>query len=303
MKLTPLLKYGGWIVGSLFLLGLLSSSGLAYLLMASCKQPPIIIVPSTMAEPVKNTAKQTLNVMTINIAHGGKDGFSQLLQSSDTIYANLNAIASVIRQAKPDIVALQEVDGPSFWSGGFSHIRYLISATGLEYAVRGQHVQGLNLSYGTALLSKLPLQKAQSFRFALSPPSFPKGYVIATINWPGKTDKLIDVVSLHLDFLRSSVREKQIKSLIKNLSNSQNHFIIMGDFNSDWKDSPLQQLSQQMNLQAYQPTITDGLSTFPLTGRRLDWILISSELRFTQYKVLPDRLSDHLAVIAELQID
>jgi len=290
-----------FIIG-IIVLGLLSCSGLPYLLAG--KYPPTIIIPSAMVEPA-DVAKKTLRVMTLNMAHGRKDGFNQLLQSADTIRANLNVIASVLRRVKPDIVALQEVDGPSFWSGGFSHLHYLIEATGLKYAaVRGRHVQGLNLSYGTALLSLLPLKKAQSFSFALSAPSFPKGYVIATMNWPGKTDKLIDVVSLHLDFLRSSVRERQVKSLIQNLIKHENAFIIMGDFNSDWKDSLaiLPQLAQQLKLRTYQP-LSDGLTTFPLTNKRFDWILISSELRFTRYIVLPDILSDHLAVVAEIQID
>jgi endonuclease/exonuclease/phosphatase family metal-dependent hydrolase len=34
---------------------------------------------------------------------------------------------------------------------------------------------------------------------------------------------------------------------------------------------------------------------------QLDWILASSELRFTRHHTLPDRVSDHLAVRAELE--
>jgi endonuclease/exonuclease/phosphatase family metal-dependent hydrolase len=33
---------------------------------------------------------------------------------------------------------------------------------------------------------------------------------------------------------------------------------------------------------------------------RLDWILISRELRFPQYEVLPERLSDHFATRATI---
>jgi endonuclease/exonuclease/phosphatase family metal-dependent hydrolase len=35
---------------------------------------------------------------------------------------------------------------------------------------------------------------------------------------------------------------------------------------------------------------------------RLDWILISEELDFAAYETLPDRLSDHLAVVADLRV-
>lgn len=292
----------------IIMLSLLSSCGLSYLLTTNGKSIAKIIslnLSSAMEETM--LTKQTIRVITLNIAHGRKDGFSQLLQSTNSIRNNLNSIGSVLRQVKPDIVALQEADGPSFWSGGFSHVHYLTKNIGFKYAVRGLHVHGLKLSYGTAILSRLPLQDAQSFNFALSPPSFPKGYVIATLNWQGKNSHLaIDVVSLHLDFLRSSVRKKQIKNLIKTLMNRDNAFIIMGDFNTDWKDSSaiLPLLSQQLKLQAYQPLTEDKeLITFPLINKRLDWIFISEDLRFSKYQVLQDNLSDHKAVVAEIQID
>jgi len=34
---------------------------------------------------------------------------------------------------------------------------------------------------------------------------------------------------------------------------------------------------------------------------RLDWILVSEELDFVRYVTLPDRLSDHLGVVAEVR--
>jgi hypothetical protein len=35
---------------------------------------------------------------------------------------------------------------------------------------------------------------------------------------------------------------------------------------------------------------------------RLDWILVSEELAFSSYRTLPDRLSDHLGVVAEIEL-
>jgi hypothetical protein len=34
---------------------------------------------------------------------------------------------------------------------------------------------------------------------------------------------------------------------------------------------------------------------------RLDWILVSDELEFGGYRTLPDQLSDHLGVVAEIR--
>ncbi|WP_221894641.1 hypothetical protein [Bathymodiolus japonicus methanotrophic gill symbiont] len=54
-------------------------------------------------------------------------------------------------------------------------------------------------------------------------------------------------------------------------------------------------------LKVYQPQ-ADNLPTYSNGDSRLDWILISSELKFVSYKVLPDKLSDHLMLVAEIQL-
>jgi endonuclease/exonuclease/phosphatase family metal-dependent hydrolase len=42
--------------------------------------------------------------------------------------------------------------------------------------------------------------------------------------------------------------------------------------------------------------------SFPSRGRRLDWILISPEFEFVEYRTLPDVISDHRAVVATLKL-
>jgi endonuclease/exonuclease/phosphatase family metal-dependent hydrolase len=64
----------------------------------------------------------------------------------------------------------------------------------------------------------------------------------------------------------------------------------------------LEQLINALSLSAYKGGAAD-LVTFPSTGRRVDWILVSPELRFVSHRVLPDRLSDHRAVTAEIALD
>ena len=79
--------------------------------------------------------------------------------------------------------------------------------------------------------------------------------------------------------------------------------IILGDFNSDWfsDKSVVKRLAEEGKLKVYNPQ-ADNLHTYNSRGSRLDWILISSELEFVSYKVLQDTLSDHLAVVAEVQL-
>jgi len=113
----------------------------------------------------------------------------------------------------------------------------------------------------------------------------------------------IDIISVHLDFSSQKVREKQIAEMREQLSTRNNPLIILGDFNSNWfsKKSIIKRLAEEGKLKVYKPQ-AENLPTYVSSGQRLDWILISSELEFVSYKVLPDKLSDHLMVVAEIQL-
>ena len=98
--------------------------------------------------------------------------------------------------------------------------------------------------------------------------------------------------------------DQQTDVLIEELKDTESPLIVMGDFNSHWdqKRSYVRQLAENLELAAYEPQ-NDHLGTYKSTdGKRLDWILVSGDLAFSRYEVLPDRVSDHLAVYAELSL-
>jgi len=200
-------------------------------------------------------------------------------------------------------VALQEADGPSIWSGRFDHVEHLAGNAGFSHHCRGEHVKGMKLSYGTALLSRLALDDCRSVTFAPSPPTLSKGFVVGTIQWPGRPGLQVDCVSVHLDFSRKSVRRKQVRKMITELAERENPLIIMGDFNCEWtgKDRSLRTLAKELDLVAYKPTAED-MPTFPKLKKRLDWLLVSPELEFVEYRTVPDAVSDHRGVVAVLRI-
>ncbi len=257
---------------------------------------PVSLTPEPTAAP-----PQSLKVLTLNLAHGRGSGRHQVLQGTESIRANLLKTAEVLRRHAPDVVALQEADGPSFWSGSFDHVQYLAQQTHLEHVVHGEHVEGLGLTYGTALMSRLqPTDPvAVTFDPELSP--FPKGFVVATLPWPNAPVRTVDVASVHLDFLSKAARREQAAELIATLKQRGNAVIVMGDFNSQGKEpgSVVQLVARELGLTAFSSTGLD-LSTFPRFDSRLDWILISRDLEFLAYETLPDSLSDHRGVLAEI---
>jgi endonuclease/exonuclease/phosphatase family metal-dependent hydrolase len=125
--------------------------------------------------------------------------------------------------------------------------------------------------------------------------------------WPTAADDVdperltVDVVSVHFDYLSRTVRERQLQELARILGARENPRIVLGDFNSGWSapDSTVRRLAQLAGLQTFRPLAKD-LNTYGDT--RIDWILVSPAFRFDHYAVLPDVVSDHRAVIADISL-
>jgi endonuclease/exonuclease/phosphatase family metal-dependent hydrolase len=284
---------------------------LLILLLPSCATTQLHSTPpvhyyqnsNTPYDGDRHSDEYALKVMTLNVAHGRGTSFHQLLQHSDETVKNLDSINMLLNQVAPDIVALQEIDGPSFWSGNFNHLQYLASHSLFTRSIQASHVDAMGLSYGTALMSRQEMSNPQAVTFDPSLTLVPTGFVVSTISWPGRDGIDIDVVSVHLDFMSGSARKKQADELIAVLRARNNRLIIMGDLNSGWfqQDSAARYLVEKLGLKAYQPE-NSKLITFPMLGKRLDWVLISPGLEFSSYEVIGTDLSDHRGVLAGLTL-
>lgn len=243
-----------------------------------------------------------LRVATLNLAHGRKDSFNQLFVTEGSHKENLNDIADVLEQYKPHVLALQEADAASRWSGSFNHVDYLASAAGYPWRAHVSNAENWLFSFGTALLSEVPLIETIEHTFESSPPTLDKGFVLAQIEWTnGDKDKTqtIDLVSVHLDFSRQSVRDQQVDEIMEILSARKNPTIIMGDFNSEWlgEATIIKELATNGHFITHEPG-ADNYNTYK--DKRLDWILITKDMEFVNYQVLPDKLSDHAMVVADI---
>lgn len=288
---------------ALLLLGILAIVGLYTVprLITGESYEPLSRNDSAAPESNPKRAEATLTVMTANLAHGRGTGRHQMFLRKKTIRGNLDRVAAVFKREAPDVVALQEADGPSVWSGRFDHVAYLAGKAGFQHGFRGRHVDGWGLHYGSAMLSRLPLSDRRSVTFAPSPPTMSKGFVTARIPWPGRDDLKVTVVSVHLDYARAKIRERQARTMIAKLSDAERPLIVLGDFNCKWDDdeSTLKLLAEKLKLSPYCPD-AEGMGTFPGSGQRIDWILISGELEFASHKTLTDSVSDHRFVTAAI---
>ena len=260
----------------------------------------------TIAHNYSHNKNDSLKILTLNIAHGRNQAANQLLRGKDEIEKNLVAIAEVLKKTDADIVALQEADGPSGWSGNFDHIEFLARESGYPWYYRANHAESWLFSYGTAVLSRLPVAETLQHTFDPSPPTLNKGFLLNRVNWieagPTAGTQPVDIVSVHLDFSRKRVRDAQIAEMTEVLARRDRPMIILGDFNSEWfaEESVIKSLAQQARMSVYRPEAKD-MPTYK-NRYRYDWILISEELTFISYQVLPDLISDHQAVLAEVRL-
>jgi len=272
-------------------------------------------------------------VATINLAHGrgvSTNPIGQFGKSRGTIEENLAAIAECLRRESPDVVALQEADAPSSWSGDFNHVTLLAEAAGYPYRHHGLHVDfdlaNVKLRYGTALLARRRLVAPETFTFDVGLVDVRKGFVAARADFAGRQ---IVVVSVHLHPGSQAARRRQGRMLIRELQRircpnpaergiarsrsatdttvtrlpSSRELIVVGDFNTTWEntDDALRLIARELDLRPFEPN-SNQQNTYPSSDpqRRIDWILISSGLQFRDYRRWPDRISDHLGVMATL---
>jgi len=248
-----------------------------------------------------------LRLFSLNVAHARRNAPNRPFLSRRRAHQNLGEIAQAVRELGPDVVALQEADGPSSWSGNFDHVATLAELANLADHVRGDHnpfgIGRFNLQSGTALLANLPLADVLSHRFAMTWRDT-KGFVVGTVTVPSWGNAEIDIVSVHLDFLNPTIRRRQIRRMVDVLAERQRPRVVVGDLNCCWQREPrsMQLLVDALGLRAHEPGCRAPTYPSRRPRRRLDWVLISPELEYSRYQTLHSPLSDHLALVTDLEL-
>lgn len=237
-----------------------------------------------------------LKVMTYNIHHCNPPSLPE---------GNIDvaAIARVINDQKPDLVALQEVDVNTERSGkGKNQAEELARLTGMHfYFAKAIDHQGGD--YGVAVLSKFPV--LDSIRYPLPLPEGIKGeprtVAAVKIRIPG--DKEIWFASTHLD-LKEETRLYQSDLILKRFGALPEPVILGGDFNA----LPESKVIARLDGVFKRTCIENCAPTIPVINprRTIDFIMHThpARIRTAKNTVIDEKYaSDHLPVVAELLID
>jgi endonuclease/exonuclease/phosphatase family metal-dependent hydrolase len=253
-----------------------------------------------------------LRLVTFNIAHARGLAPIQGLTSLRRLRLNLRKIAGLLDKLGADVVALQEIDECSVWSGSFDHLDYLRAHTGYSHAAFGINNRRsgiVNLSYGNAILSRYPMTSVETVVFGRRRVG-EKGFLFAEIDVGGR---IVPIVNLHLHFGSRSRRLLQLDLLVTWLRAKERVRgaswavppIVCGDLNNpDTQDDATAALLTHLgDYGEYTLHPLMGL-TFPspLPRRALDFVFVPPGCRTVRSEVVRSFLSDHRPVMVDFSV-
>lgn len=242
---------------------------------------------------VRPGAVPVLRVLSYNVHHGeGTDGRLDLAR-----------IAAVIRAARPDLVALQEVDRGAQRTGGIDQPAEYIRLTGL-HGWFGSAMPFQGGDYGQCLLSRWPLREPSVLRLPGTPAREPRIAVAATVEVPGIGR--LRWAGVHLDATRSDEdRWEQVEALRQAFAPEEGPALLAGDFNDVPESRVLRRMLEGTGLWADTAGAT-AMPTVPAGAprSRIDYILAlpGGAWRTRESTVLTEAVaSDHRPLLAVLE--
>uniref|UniRef100_UPI001A954AD3 endonuclease/exonuclease/phosphatase family protein n=1 Tax=Actinomadura fibrosa TaxID=111802 RepID=UPI001A954AD3 len=202
-------------------------------------------------------------------------------------------IARVIEGQRAQVVLLQEASRGSLLSGTTDVGVWLSRRLGMKL-IWGPAADG---QFGNAILTSLPVRSSGTGRMAKGDWSQIRGYVWARLA-VGKTT--MDVWSTHLEGGgdQAGERAREVAALVRAWGGAP-RTVIGGDFNAEPGADELDGLTDTDLRSA-----AIGADTSPTTsdGRRVDQVLGSDGLMFTDYEVPRSDASDHYPVAVTVRI-
>lgn len=219
--------------------------------------------------------------MTFNIRHGAE--------------SSLEAVAQVIIDAEPDVVALQEVDQNTTRSGNVFQAEVLGELTQME-SVFFPAIPLQGGEYGLSILSRHPLGTLTHLDLT----STGEQRIVAVAEVMHPSGDMITIANTHMG-LTVAEREVQATEILGALAGRAN-VVLMGDLNADPDES---------TIAAFENVLSDGYVgigarpgfTFPATApdRRIDYVLLGAEWASPESAIVVDTVtSDHRPIVVEL---
>jgi endonuclease/exonuclease/phosphatase family metal-dependent hydrolase len=251
-----------------------------------------------------------IRVVTYNIHHG--EGVDRRF--------DLKRIANLLLAVEPHVVALQEVDQGTRRASGVDQPAELAKLTGMK-VVFGRNIDFEGGGYGTAVLTKLPVRKAESVKlksFYPPTPENPEQRGVQVLELGEKDEAGLLFLCTHLDYRESDEERMASAKTINELvaKRGDELAILAGDLNAEPGSGPMEEFRKEWkvvgegggwraeggglnaNLQAAVP-----LLTFPAErpGKWIDYVLVrpAEKWEVVEVRVIEEAVaSDHRPLLA-----
>jgi len=210
---------------------------------------------------------------------------------------DLEALAQVIEEADPDIIALQEISRGWLISGRVDMLDWLSQRLELPY-VSGPTEGPL---WGNAVLSRYPIIESVNYDLPPRDLFLLRGYLLTRIDI-GKNETL-NLIATHFHHVEedSEIRQQQVP-VILDAWNNQALTIITGDLNAQPDSIEIAMLRDagltDVMADSVPPESYNFSSVTPF--ERIDYIWITPDLKAANAKVLQVTASDHMPLVVEI---
>ncbi len=269
-----------------------------------------VAIGGALADKARAELPKEIRVVTYNIRHG--EGMDHKI--------DLPRIAKVLVAAKPDIVALEEVDQGTKRARGVDQPAEFARLTGME-AVFGHNIDFDGGGYGTAVLTKLPVRSHTSVKlkpFYKSTPQHAEQRGVQLIELGEKGDAPLLFLCTHLDFRPPDDERMNSAQTINELMHKRGAelAIIGGDFNATPESNPIRELVKEWKIAGWKDGSelqVDGdeqesksIVTFPADkpDHCIDYVMCrpADRWKVVELRVLEESMaSDHRPVLAVLR--
>src|SRR5215213_233100 len=213
---------------------------------------------------------------------------------------DLHRIADVINRAQPDLVGLQEADRGVKRTEGKDEIAELAAMTNMDFAF-APNLDYQGGKYGVAILSRLPIRNTVHRMFENKREAERRGMLEIEIELDGKT---INFVTTHLDYQFEDGRLFETEQLLKFLEGTKGSLIVVADLN-DTPDGNVHKLMRTIFGDAWIASKANGDGfSYPADKpvKRIDHIFFRDRVKAKKAWVVETLASDHVPVVAELEI-
>lgn len=252
----------------------------------------LIFSSQTVFSQATNDSPNVIRILSFNILHGAttKGDF------------NLDAIARVIIDADPDIVALQEVDFKTNRAKKYD----LVTELGWRAKMAPLFGKAMDFDggeYGEGVLSKYSFFKTRNVALPCTPGNEPRAALeIISVLPSGDT---IAFVGTHLDHLKDEKdRIAQVNKINQAFSKNKYPTILVGDLNALPGSTPINIL-EQMWTASYDKK--NPAPTYPSVdpSKKIDYVMFypKNSWRVMKTEVIQDSIaSDHCAYLVTLEL-